>query len=909
MNLRAQNWDQTRGWRFDGWFYDDDKFTEPVVDVWSDADSALFKSPGANADLIIHAKWVPYLYDVKYEINGHGVPIHADYYAEIWDDPIDYTSLVSVPGYRFDGWFYDDTTFNNPALATKGNTVWDDPVAKLDGTKNDSITLYAKWTTFYYDVHYDVQGHSVPKHADYYAEIWDDPIDYTSLDDVSGYRFESWVYDPAYCQITVPAQDRATDIWDLNQTPLDSTRNDSITLYACWEEYTYTITYDRNGHGASPAPIVDVPWGTTTPYPLLVQNGYTFDGWYYDDPAWVFGDLDWGTTTWTKPVTNTSGVAGVWTDQPDSSIDPKNYSSVVLHAKWTPIIYTLTYYDGDFGTLDPLTCAIPSNSNGMTLGAGFTQFTYNIETTTFTPDCTTRTPIDDHHDFEGFVGNYFDDMVQPQLGDLMHEIEIGSIGNKTLTAEWYPFEYEVHYSNPGSGTFLHPGDDIDDFGGEPAPHTGLVWEGVFDKDDAHSEFINPDMTPEAPPGWQFDGWWTKNGCNAAIERECNGDWGKLAPEIVNDPDVFPLNPTDKSAADRSTKVTFYARWIQINYTFVWIPDEFERVQLHNVDGVYCLASTSGVAADTFPAFIAGPTSTAGPTNAGRDTWIPDSLTDCATVTPTLDVDSEPEPVIKPQTMTVSGNADTLMYEFHGLHWKDNLPDLTLLLESPQRDEALALEYHHEGVYFEPTFAEEVRVPGHQDGEVLTLTVADVMLDDNLQGFDPLESLENPLSALDIAPEPVTGLSLSSLALGGASPTFPALVAGPTGTEDDALSADGVGPAINAGKGEVAQHAATALNQQAQAHADAAGADVVFWGKTTPQTIPCANGAQDPPKCTPAPGGGGNAVAATGVGMLQLLWLLLGVLCVGFLGVRNRFGLASILQHALRIQDSSNGSVI
>ncbi|GHT82300.1 hypothetical protein FACS1894125_4660 [Actinomycetota bacterium] len=276
----------------------------------------------------------------------------------------------------------------------------------------------------------------------------------------------------------------------------------------------------------------------------------------------------------------------------------------------------------------------------------------------------------------------------------------------------------------------------------------------------------------------------------------------LAPEIVNDPTVFPI--------DRSAKITFYARWIPINYTFVWVPDQFERVRLHNEDGVYCLV---------------------------RGTWIPNAYTDCAL--PVLDDDGEPELEKTPQTMTVTGSGWTLTYTFAGLHWGDDLPDLSLLLDAPQRNESLALEYHHEGVYFSPELEEKERVPGHNGYALPDMTVSETTR------FDPTKSAASPLSALDIVPWAAA-----------ASPD----------------SADGLA---------ITPLAAAALTPQAQAFVDNLGADVVFWGKTTSVTIPCANGALDPPTCTP----GAAAIATphianTGVEVLYLLWVLLGLVLFG-----------------------------
>ncbi|GHT81800.1 hypothetical protein FACS1894125_3290 [Actinomycetota bacterium] len=876
------------GYVFDDWYYtDDDGKTGDKVDPTDTIDSPKF-NPDDNSELPIYPKWTAYNYKIKFDANAFvsstsaidtaAATNNAEISPLVWGDKYKSTAFAAAtrPGYRFDGWYYEKAT---TTVATNTHTVsatWFNPLA------GSEITLYAKWTPYKYKIEYDEQGHSEPKHDDYPGVTWDDPVDLSPLDPVPGYHFEDWAYDP-------DCTDIVSDIWDQSETHVNPNENDSLTLYACWEEFEYTITYDNNGHGDSPTPIVDQPWGSTISEPTLSEPGYIFEGWYYDDPAWTPGDLDWGGTTWDEPF-----VDGGWNDA-KSPLDGTKNTDVILHAKWTPIKYTLTYENGTYGTLSNCTPSPNTDAEHIdNTGRGSTWYYYNIETTTFTPDCAIRTESDVHHSFAGFTGDYFEQFINPQNGETIPDIEFGSTGNKVVVAQWYPFEYEVHYSNPGSGTFLHPADDVDtDFGGTPTPHLKLVWEGVTDVPDSYPEYEHTYLQP--PAGYQFDGWWTKNGCNATDERACDGDWGVLAPEIVNDDTVFPV--------DRSAKITFYARWIQINYTLVWVPDQWERSQLHNLDGVYCLGSSSGVAGAatsastttsasyTFPAFIAGPSAsvegldpaTKAQDDRGVTEWIPNAYTGCAN--PVFDYDGYPEAL--PQLMTVSGNNSTLMYTFEGLHWNDFLPDLTLLFDTPQRDVPAAIEYHHEGVYFSPEFSESDRVPGHQNGVIPLITVSD------LTRFDPTSSAQNTLGALDVTPR---ALTLSSLALGD---TFPAFIAGPShgyafagASADSAGPAVDVGPATSAGKYVVATAAVTphagvaplasaALTPQARALADALRADVVLFGKTTPQTIPCANGAVDPPKCTPkGPDATATAtIANTGVEVLHLLWILLGVLVV------------------------------
>ncbi|MDE6655679.1 MAG: InlB B-repeat-containing protein, partial [Anaeroplasmataceae bacterium] len=102
------------GYIFDGWFLDEKLETPAVVQM------------ALENDIMLYAKWTE-LYDIHYEINGHGEAIE-----EILDVLVlpGKLPVLEEEGYEFDGWYLDED-FTIPAV--------ENAVLKKD------TTLYAKW--------------------------------------------------------------------------------------------------------------------------------------------------------------------------------------------------------------------------------------------------------------------------------------------------------------------------------------------------------------------------------------------------------------------------------------------------------------------------------------------------------------------------------------------------------------------------------------------------------------------------------------------------------------------------------------------------------------------------------------------------------------------------------------------
>ena len=160
-------------------------------------------------------------------------------------------------------------------------------------------------------------------------------------------------------------------------TEVDPTWIDNITLVANWRAHTYSISYELNGGtNSSSNPSSYTIESSSITLKDATRHGYTFDGWYK-------------TSTFTDKIT---------------TINNGGYGNLVLYAKWKPISYSITY-----------------NLNGGT-NASSNPLIYTIESSFSFADATKT-----GYQFAGwFDGN----------GNRVTSISAGTTGALTLTAHW-----------------------------------------------------------------------------------------------------------------------------------------------------------------------------------------------------------------------------------------------------------------------------------------------------------------------------------------------------------------------------------------------------------------------------------------------------------------------------------------
>ncbi|MGM9971511.1 MAG: InlB B-repeat-containing protein, partial [Anaeroplasmataceae bacterium] len=252
------------GYVFDNWY------SESTLETIFDFNTSITK------DTNIYAKWNVSGFTVTYVINGHGQA--QDSLTNVTSLPTTLPELSEV-GYEFKGWYTDE------ALTTE---------AVAGATITTNTTLYAKWNINTYTISFNTNGGSaVADQRVNYNEAASAPTSPTK----TGYRFVGW-YSDSSLNTAYDFSDSVTS---------------SITLYAKWEEITYSVTYVINGHGQAQESLSNVTSLPTT-LPELSEVGYEFKGWYTDEALTI------------------EAVAGATIT-----------TNTTLYAKWEEITYSVTY--------------------------------------------------------------------------------------------------------------------------------------------------------------------------------------------------------------------------------------------------------------------------------------------------------------------------------------------------------------------------------------------------------------------------------------------------------------------------------------------------------------------------------------------------------------------------------------
>lgn len=248
-----------------------------------------------------------------------------------------------------------------------------------------TIPLFNNPTTLVYEVHFHPNGtigdEIIQKMNLGIAENLES-LQYTAP---VGLRFSGWNTKP----------DGSGEFYDDCQKFVIGAKN--VNLYAIWiEKDAHAIHYYNVNGAENTNPLSFLESRTINLVNPGERTGYTFDGWYFN------------------PSFTGSKVTG-W--NPGS-----NENDISLYAKWTPIIYTITYNLNE-GTLE--------NSNPAS---------YTIETDTIILNNPTKTG----HTFDGWYNGT----------TKITSIPKGSAGSITLTAKFTIITYTVNFYNDDGSLLL-----------------------------------------------------------------------------------------------------------------------------------------------------------------------------------------------------------------------------------------------------------------------------------------------------------------------------------------------------------------------------------------------------------------------------------------------------------------------
>ena len=385
--------------------------------VYSDPVSAYINENNRwiyRGNIDLYVQWDDMLVTIQYYPNGAAGDMGYD--TVRWNDEYHIrasNTFAANTGYDFAGW---NTVPGGNGEAYMAEALF---IFPNNATYGQIITLYAQWRLIPYDITYNTNGGADPQSNPYTynyesATINLDPATWAYATFAGWYDNENLEGEP------------------VTSIPNHSTGN--ITLYAKWEMTQYVITYNLNG--GTNAQSNPATYTYTTATIILVdatKDYYTFGGWYGN--AQFTGDRI-------------------------TLIPSNSHDAVELYAKWTPVVYTITY-----------------NLNGGTNAQG-NPASFTVESEAIQLANATK----DYYTFGGWYVN------QNLSGDAKTSIPAGSHENVVLYAKWTPIEYTITY-NLNGGTNAQA---------NPASYT------------VETEEIT--LLPGTKDYWTFGGWFDNGSC-------------------------------------------------------------------------------------------------------------------------------------------------------------------------------------------------------------------------------------------------------------------------------------------------------------------------------------------------------------------------------------------------------------
>lgn len=375
----------------------------------------------------LYAKWTPWKHVLHYNKN---VPTSSTSQT-VFNMPVDQTKTFGqlmaisnlVPtrkGYTFAGWY----------TQSNGTGTKYDPGSNYAADQNGgTVNLYAKWTPWTYNIKYDQNVKSTSSSK----TVTDMPAAQTKTQEIdvtlssmtpkrNGYIFAGWSTS-ANGSVEYKPGSKFTKDLDSNGA--------SITLYAVWTPWKYTVRYDKNVPASSSSQTVsNMPADQTKTEEVNLtlssnkpsRNGYIFNGWQ----AQING----------KAVDYQPGATLSY------DVDDKDGSTIILKAQWTPWKHTV-HYDKN----------VPANSSSQTV-------TNMPEDQTKTFDeklnLSTKIPKREGYNFVGWLLEYGTAIAVVSPGTAYERDQNG--GTYVLKAQWEPWKHTVHYDANGGDQSSVPND-------------------------------------------------------------------------------------------------------------------------------------------------------------------------------------------------------------------------------------------------------------------------------------------------------------------------------------------------------------------------------------------------------------------------------------------------------------------
>ena len=368
-----------------------------------------------GASITLYAVWTPWKHTIHYNSN---IPTNA---------PTGTTTVSNMPGdqtktfdeklmissnkptrkgYNFAGW----------STSANGNVVYQPGAEYKNDQNGGTVTLYAKWTAWKHTVTYDKNVPANSKKTDVknmpgnQTKIYDQNLTLQSnVPTRIGYTFVKWTTNKdgtgtAYQPGSQYSYNRDSD-------------GGTVTLYAVWTPWKYTVRYDKNVPANSSSQTVsNMPADQTKTEEVALtlssnkpsRNGYIFNGWQ----AQING----------KAVDYQPGAT--------LSYDPDVKGSVItLKAKWTAWKHTI-HYDKN----------VPASSSSQTVANMPEDDTKTFD---ITKTISSTKPSRNGYIFNGWNTQKDGKGTAYASGAAYKHDQNG--GTVTLYAQWTPWKHTVTY--------------------------------------------------------------------------------------------------------------------------------------------------------------------------------------------------------------------------------------------------------------------------------------------------------------------------------------------------------------------------------------------------------------------------------------------------------------------------------
>ena len=423
-----------------------------------------------GASITLYAVWTPWKHTIHYNSN---IPTNA---------PTGTTTVSNMPGdqtktfdeklmissnkptrkgYNFAGW----------STSANGNVVYQPGAEYKNDQNGGTVTLYAKWTAWKHTVTYDKNVPANSKKTDVknmpgnQTKIYDQNLTLQSnVPTRIGYTFVKWTTNKdgtgtAYQPGSQYSYNRDSD-------------GGTVTLYAVWTPWKYTVRYDKNVPANSSSQTVsNMPADQTKTEEVNLtlssnkpsRNGYIFNGWQ----------------------TQINGKAVDYQPGATLSYDPDVKGSVItLKAKWTAWKHTI-HYDKN----------VPASSSSQTVANMPEDDTKTFD---ITKTISSTKPSRNGYIFNGWNTQKDGKGTAYASGAAYKHDQNG--GTVTLYAQWTPWKHTVTYDK-----------NVD-----PSSSSQTVTNMPGNQTKTFDEKLMISSTKPSRNGYIFNGWNTqKNGKGTA----------------------------------------------------------------------------------------------------------------------------------------------------------------------------------------------------------------------------------------------------------------------------------------------------------------------------------------------------------------------------------------------------------